>query len=694
MMTDSASERCASVAVDVTDLTVRYDSVQAVRNVSLSLHSGDVLGLVGESGSGKTTVCRAIAGILPSSAQVSGNVSIWGKPTPLTRAPGARRTSRIGYVFQSPDAALNPCVRIGKQLTEHLQAEWMSASESRARAVEMLRRMRLDAPDRVMQRYPHEISGGQQQRVCIAMALLNNPEVLILDEPTTALDVTTQAAILDLLQEVLTESLIPTLHVSHDLRVVQELATRVAVMSRGEIVEIGPARHLLRNPSHPYTRALVASQPDLGSRSFVAPPADRAAPPPDAQPGCRYAHRCPLVEEACGTSSIALAPFFSDDHLVRCRRTADAQAIPLRPPSRNGRRRERVMIERASRLIATRLTIALGHGRSHQTIVSDVDLEIQQGRTVAVVGESGAGKTTLARSIVGLAPAVAGELRIDDERLPAPVGKRSRRQLARLQMVFQSSTASLNPQRDTRSILRRAVTRLGEVAGQRADERVIELLRAVQLSEAYLGRRPTQLSGGEKQRVAIARALAAHPTFLILDEPVSSLDVSVQAALLALLQRLQDSHGMGCLFISHDLSVVAAFADEIVVLYGGRIVERGPAGDVLSGIHHPYTEVLVRSIPGEIPLSTPAIRKLDAPLTRGARGCVFANRCPWHIGPVCDEVEPPDRPFAAGQFVRCHHDSADLARIINNDRAEASATVPSSARAGGHVLTKRTEVCD
>jgi peptide/nickel transport system ATP-binding protein len=219
-------------------------------------------------------------------------------------------------------------------------------------------------------------------------------------------------------------------------------------------------------------------------------------------------------------------------------------------------------------------------------------------------------------------------------------------------------------------------------------------MRAVQLSEAYLGRRPTQLSGGEKQRVAIARALAARPTFLILDEPVSSLDVSVQAALLALLQGLQDTHGMGCLFISHDLSVVAAFADDIVVLYGGRIVERGPAGDVLSGIHHPYTEVLVRSIPGEIPLSAPTIRKLDAPLTRGARGCVFANRCPWHIGPVCDEVEPPDRPFAAGQFVRCHYDSADLARIINNDRADASATVPTSPRAGEHVLTKRTEVCD
>jgi peptide/nickel transport system ATP-binding protein len=561
---------------------------------------------------------------------------------------------------------------------EHLQAEGASGIESRSRATEMLRRMRIDAPDRLMVRYPHEISGGQQQRVCIAMALLNNPDVLILDEPTTALDVTTQAAILDLLHEVLAESSIPTLHVSHDLRVVQELATRVAVMSRGEIVEIGPANQILRNPAHPYTRALVASQPDLRSRSFVAPLADREAVPAENQPGCRYTHRCPLVETDCRASVIPLAPFASEDHLVRCRRAQDAQSIPLRRASHGESRYARFRRPRASRLTATELTVARGWGRSRQIILSGVDLEIQQGRTVAVVGESGAGKTTLARSIVGLAPPDSGQLRIDHEPLPASVDHRSRSQLARLQMVFQSSTASLNPQRDVRSILRRAVVRLGQVPEQRADERVIELLREVQLSERSLGRRPVELSGGEKQRVAIARALAANPMFVILDEPVSSLDVSVQAALLALLQNLQDLQGVGCLFISHDLSVVAAVADDIVVLYGGRVVERGPAVDLLDGIHHPYTEVLFRSIPGEIPLSSSALRRLEAPLNRGARGCVFANRCPWHIGPICDEVEPPFRSVGAEHEVLCHHDDAALSRIVSSDRTDGAAAAPSA----------------
>jgi peptide/nickel transport system ATP-binding protein len=660
------------LAVEVENLVVSFDWTRVVHGVTFSLRSGEVLGLVGESGSGKTTVCRAIAGILPATARVGGNVAIGGIASPMVRHPDLRRHSKIGYVFQSPDAALNPCVRIGTQLTEQLRAEGVSAADSRARAAEMLRRMRLDDPQRLMGRYPHEISGGQQQRVCIAMALLCSPDVLIFDEPTTALDVTTQAAILDLLREVLAGSSIPTLHVSHDLRVVKELATRVAVMSRGEIVEMGPAGHILEDPMHPYTRALVASQPDLRSRTFVAPRADQELPSADNRPGCAYAHRCPLVEDACRATAISLETFGAAGHLVRCRRAAESGSIPLRLPPNSDARGQRLRSSGLSRLTASGLDVALGSGRSRQTILFDVGVDLQEGRTVAVVGESGAGKSTLARAIVGLAPPDVGEIRIDGQPLSASVEHRLPTQLARLQMVFQSSTASLNPQRDVRTILHRASTRLGRVPRRRTEDRVIELLREVQLSETYLKRRPGQLSGGEKQRVAIARALAANPTFVILDEPVSSLDVSVQAAILALLRRIQDLEGMGYLFISHDLGVVGAFADDVVVLYGGRVVERGPVADVIDGIHHPYTEVLFRSIPGEVPLSTEALRKLETPLKRDARGCVFANRCPWRIGPICDDVSPPYRAVASEHEVRCHYDNAALSRIFSTDRTDAA----------------------
>jgi peptide/nickel transport system ATP-binding protein len=680
-MASAVIARSTSASVEAKHLMVSFEAARVVRDVSLSLRSGEVLGLVGESGSGKTTVCRAIAGILPATARVGGDVAIGGSSSPMVRRPGVRRNSKIGYVFQSPDAALNPCVRIGTQLTEHVQAEGVSAAESRARATEMLRRMRLDEPDRVMSRYPHEISGGQQQRVCIAMALLSNPDVLILDEPTTALDVTTQAAILDLLREMLSGSSIPTLHVSHDLRVVKELATRVAVMSRGEIVEMGPARHILEDPVHPYTRALIASQPDLRSRSFVAPRTDHEAPSPENDPGCRYAHRCALVEDACRAASISLETTGTTDHLARCRRAAETSVIPLRLPSNSVSRGERLRVSGLSHLTASGLSVALGNGRSRQTILFDVDLELEQGRTVAVVGESGAGKTTLARAIVGLAPPHAGVLRLDKEHLAPSVDRRSSTQLARLQMVFQSSTASLNPQRDVRTILCRAAMRLGRVPQHRADERVIQLLREVQLSETYLGRRPGELSGGERQRVAIARALAANPEFMILDEPVSSLDVSVQAAILALLQRIQSLERMGYLFISHDLGVVGAFAHDVVVLYGGRVVERGPVADVIDGVHHPYTEVLFRSIPGGIPLSASALRHLETPLNRQVGGCVFANRCPWRIGAVCDEVNPPYRAVGGGHDVRCHHDNATLSRIIGSDR-EAAAPLAHSTGMG------------
>ena len=388
-----------------------------------------------------------------------GEISIAGKASRLIRGRGPRKT-RVGFVFQSPDAALNPCIRLETQLTEHLRGGGVSAAAGRDRAREMLEaRMRISDAEALMRRYPHEISGGQRQRVSIAIALLTNPDVLILDEPTTALDVTTQAAILTLLRETLQQTRTPVIYVSHDLRVVKDLASRVAVMFRGEIVEVGPALDVLTNPRHPYTKSLIASQPHLHSSS-LAGRLDASSVVPES--GCRFANRCEISESECSRHAIALAVGPSADHLVRCRRLEAAGQIVLPAKDLSETRRPLPPAD-SIRFKASGLSVMLGRGRTKEMILLSVEIDLASGRTTAVVGESGAGKSTLARTLVGLVAPVKGAVWLDEHTLPSTVRRRSRTDLGQLQMVFQSSTASLNPSKTVAAILRRAVRRLGGV---------------------------------------------------------------------------------------------------------------------------------------------------------------------------------------------------------------------------------------
>jgi peptide/nickel transport system ATP-binding protein len=664
-MTIAGNAVPGGLAVDA--LRVRFGGSEAVSGVSAYVGPGEVLGLVGESGSGKTTVCRAIAGILPAHAYVEGSVRINGRASPLTRRRDASlERPRIGFVFQSPEAALNPCVRVGVQLTEHLQRAGVSERARLERAEAMLDRMRMGDVERIMRRYPHELSGGQQQRVCIGIALLNDPEILIFDEPTTALDVTTQAAILDLLREILSGSVTPAIYVSHDLRVVNEIADHVAVMSEGRIVELGPTRRLLADPSHPYTRTLIASQPDLHIGALGVPPPRVAASAPAA--GCRYAGRCPIAEPGCLETEVNLVEI-APEHSVRCLRVEAARGISLRRAPES--RRNRQSPGSGESLQVDGLTVYLGSRHRRQKILAEVTLELTPGRTLAIVGETGAGKTTLARALLGLMRPDSGEIRLGGRRLPSRIARRRRDDISTLQMVFQSARSSLNPRQTVRSILTRALRRLGHVERANVEERLLELVEEVRLLPGLLARRPDRLSGGERQRVAIARALAAKPEIIVLDEAVSALDVSAQAAILQLLRRVQDDDGLAYLFISHDLAVVAGFADEIAVLYGGQVVESGPVESVLGTQHHPYTEVLFRSVPGGSPLERDALRALDGRLDRDARGCIFATRCPWKIGEICDDIKPPTRELSASHRVRCHYDASALAEVIGRDRRKA-----------------------
>ncbi len=670
-MTVAYQDADMHTALSVQALTVRYGTTPVVYDVSLSVARGQVLGLVGESGSGKTTLCRAIAGILPGSANASGAVIIAGKESPLHRRIGGRNGACIGYIFQSPDAALNPCMRIEMQLTEHLRATGTSEADVRSIARGMLDQMRISDPDSILHRYPHEISGGQKQRVCIAIALLNDPDVLILDEPTTNLDATTQAVILELLEEVLAASAAPALYVSHDLRVVSKMTTRVAVMLRGQIVELGPTSIVLSAPSHPYTHLLLECRPDM-RKSFVAPPAENPCQAGETC-GCRFAYRCPFVEPLCLQSVIPFAQLSSPEHWVRCIR---ASSLPPHVIGEQEKPPSEYRGPGASCLLASGINVAYVTGNKSQRVLSDIDLELKRGWTVAVVGESGAGKSSLARALVGLVRPSSGTLRVLQEDLAPSVRQRSRAQLVQLQMVFQSATASLNPRHTVHRILYRAVGRLGKLDSAQTEARVRELLDQVQLPESVLDRYPNQLSGGEKQRVAIGRALASHPAIIILDEAVSALDVSVQAAILAMLKRVQAMEGTAFLFISHDLAVVGAFADEVIVLHGGRILERGPVREIIDGPHHPYTEVLLRSVPGEVPLSPAALLAIESQLGNGSQGCTFLGRCPWRTLPLCQDEDPPIQRIGPSHEIRCHRDASLLIALFQADQRKAREAPP------------------
>jgi peptide/nickel transport system ATP-binding protein len=655
-----------------------------VRDVSLQILAGQTYGLVGESGSGKTTIAMAIMRYLGVNGSIRrGRVEFDGRDLYSLSMEEMRHIwgSQLSLVPQNPLSSLNPSLRVGEQLAESLRYhEGLSRESAGARALQLLRMVRLPDPERVAESYPHQISGGMQQRVLIAMALGTTPRLLVLDEPTTNLDVTTQASILDLFRDLIQGIQTSVLYVTHNLGVVAQMCDRVAVLYAGELVEDASLEELFSQPLHPYTQGLLDSVPKLGQNKRTArlQGIRGQIPPLGARPaGCVFEPRCPLAIEICRERPPLYAP--GSGRLTRCHRwdeIAAGQVSPRQTPAA-GRavqfsRSPEISKDGGSEQTVLRLkdlSVCFDLRRSLEDVfagrparqvkaVNSVSLELPRARTVGLVGESGSGKTTLARAVVGLVRRTGGEIELLGRSLPDSLSRRDLETLSHLQMVFQNPEEALNPYLSVGASLRSPLTTLLKCSKKEADAEVARLLAAVRLPADYAWRMPGQLSGGEKQRVAIARAFATNPDLLLADEPVSSLDVSVQATILNLLDELQLEQDSALLFISHDLAVVGYLADEIAVIYLGHLMEATQAEALFEPPYHPYTEALLSAVPVADPFVQQEQIRLEGDIPSPMNvpsGCPFHTRCPRFLGEVCVKETPPWRTDpATGKRYFCH----------------------------------------
>jgi peptide/nickel transport system ATP-binding protein len=591
-MSDTGGEE---EGVDVRGLRVSVSGtdVEIVRGVNVRVARGEIFGLVGESGSGKTSLGLALLGYArPGTRIAGGTVEIAGMDL-LSCSDKRRRTLRgalVSYVPQDPASALNPSMRVGKQLEDVLREHGYGRTDRHARMREVLEAVSLPADPAFLARYPHQLSGGQQQRIAIGISFACHPTLIVMDEPTTGLDVTTQAHILDTVRDVARASRSSVVYISHDLAVVAGVATRIGVMYAGELVEVGQASTVLHNAGHPYTRRLVAAAPDSQQRRpLVAIPG--SVPPIGLRTiGCRFADRCELAEDACESGPISEEVVDSAaDHWVRCRRwrtlMARAGASVVNGDGQPGQQSTPSIALRVERLSAW-----YGEHR----VLQEVSLSLPRGSCVALVGESGSGKTTLSRCISGMHVRAEGEVRLGDAVLPADARQRSAAQRRAIQYIFQNPFGSLNPRKTVRELIEHPLRCFSSLT---REDPVPELLEQVSLRPVFARRYPSQLSGGERQRVAIARALAVGPEILICDEITSSLDVSVQASILNLLAKLHTENELTVLFVTHNLAVVRAIADDVTVLEEGKVVEQGNAGDVIERPREDYTQRLVANTP-------------------------------------------------------------------------------------------------
>jgi peptide/nickel transport system ATP-binding protein len=596
----------SGTVLNVHRLAITYETdsgpMTAVQNVSFSLLPREVLGLVGESGSGKSTVGLAIVRHLPENGSITGgHIDFQGVDlVPLAgRKLRKVRAQRIAMVYQDPASALNPSMRVGTQVAEvYRERGERDAGAIRDKVVSLFRRVRLPDAEHSFERYPHQFSGGQQQRIVIAMAMAMDPDLLILDEPTTGLDVSVEAEILDLFTELRTTLDTSILFISHNMAVVAKMCDRVGVMNAGQIVEIGPTADVLGRPSHAYTKSLLAARIPFGTRKVKASLREM-------EPG--------------GTNSVtATRP---DDALVKLE------------------------------------SISKAYRMRRQTLqaVNAVSLTVAKGSVLGIVGESGSGKTTTANMIAGLQVPDSGRVRLEGEDITHPAQARSRNARRSIQMVFQNPDSTLNPKHRIGYILRRAARKMLGVPRMEQDRLAREAMQAVRLDERLLDAFPEQLSGGQRQRVAIARAFIGNPRLVICDEPTSALDVSVQASILDLLVDLQDIEKVSYAFISHDLSVVRYLSDHVVVMYLGEIVESGPTEEVFCAPRHPYAKTLLGAV---LSLEqavdhprTPPSGDIPSAMNR-PQGCPFHPRCQFKVGPVCEQA-PPWRAASDRHHYRC-----------------------------------------
>jgi peptide/nickel transport system ATP-binding protein len=677
--------------VKVEGLTIDFWSNDRWNNVvndaSFSLARGEALGLVGESGCGKTTTALSLLGFQrPGSRIRSGSIRFGGRDLArLSRRELQKvRGRRVSLVPQNPTTALSPGLRVGDQLAEAMSVHGVARSggERRRRVQELIAHVRLPDPERTAQKYPHQLSGGQQQRVMIAMALACDPELIVLDEPTTGLDVTTQAQILDLLRRLRAELGMAMVYVTHNLGVVAAVCDRVGVMYAGELVEDAPVRELFSHPRHPYTRGLIAAVPSIAaphrSRDIVLRGLLRRD---DLPKGCRFAPRCDFAEEACFAERQVLFAV-ADAHDVACRRVDDVERLTA------GRASASSYVPLAAAADGALLDVAdlsITYDRQRRlpflsreplVVVQDVAFDLHERETFSLVGESGSGKSTIARTVGGLLRPLSGQLTFEGRELAATVESRRKEVRREIQLVLQNPDASLNPRQRVHQIVGRPLELFFGLHGKARRAGVEKALEEVRLDKAFATRYPDELSGGERQRIAIARALAAKPRLMLCDEILSALDVSVQTSIVELLRELQAEHGIAYLFISHDLAVVRSLSHRVGVLYLGELCEVGTAAEVYAPPYHPYTHMLLSAVPeidGENVIS-PAVRSdPGVSSSRSASACPFADRCPWKVGPICDEVPPPWQATSDTHTLRCHIPLGQLSTRAAESRVRVGA---------------------
>ena len=658
-----------------TDIEIRSGVVRALSGVDLHVNPGETLGIVGESGSGKTMTALSLMGLLPQGGKVSsGSIILDGQD--LTQLPLKEkrklRGTKVGMIFQDPLTSLNPTMKIGLQVCEPLRVhEGLSKKEALERAVEILKRVGMPRPEVVINNYPHQLSGGMRQRVMIAMALVCKPRILIADEPTTALDVTTQMQILDLIDELRDEYKMGVILITHDLGVVAGHTDRVAVMYAGRIVETAPTKTLFTEPKHRYTSSLMAALPEralaAGTKLFSIP----GAPPSltNLPVGCRFAARCLWATDECRAGYPDLSG--DETHTFSCfhpvQEGDESPAVlqgKLDSNKTNGAAENVPQISHETLLDvkeASREYESAGSGffKREKGVVSAVDrvsITVKKGETYGLVGESGCGKSTVGRLIAGLEPPSGGAIELDGRDLATLKGRDAVRIHRDVQMMFQDSYAAMDPRMRIDQILAEPMSIQKTGNARQIAERILEILEQVGLTEEILDRYPHEFSGGQLQRIGFARSLTLAPDLIVADEPVSALDVSVQAQVLNLMKDLQAELGLSYLFISHDLAVVQYMADRIGVMYLGRIVEEGPASEVVKNPKHPYTKALIDSIPvpdPEFKHDENAIKLTGEPPSaiNPPEGCRFRPRCPF-AGEEC-KVQP--KLTDETHRVACHH---------------------------------------
>jgi peptide/nickel transport system ATP-binding protein len=657
--------------------TVRGIDRQVLRGVSFSIAPGEAYGLVGESGCGKSTAAFAAMRYLPRNGKITnGSILFEGKDiVDINDDEVAKlRRSAISMVYQNPATALNPTIRIGKQIAEVFELNGVSNSDAMMMAEQALTRVQIADPARVLRRYAHQLSGGMAQRVVIAMALASNPRLLVMDEPTTGLDATVEAEVLDLVRELRRDTGTAVLFISHNLGVIRNMCDRVGVLYAGALVEQGATSELFSNPSHPYTVGLLRCIPRGGLHKST----DRLDTIPGTPPalgtnfdGCVFAARCSLADDKCRTQLPEMVTI-NGSHVARCFHSDKAGSMPrsieqieYAPQSTSHKAQVGDTL-----LNISHLSKVFNQDGSKVRVINDVSLTLGVGETLGLVGESGSGKTTIAKLVLGLTPPEeGGVVTLDGKGLAKTLNRRDVTDVGAMQIVFQNPDQALNRRHSVTRIVSRAVERLRKFSLTAAIERAHELLSGMRVDASLHSVRPVQLSGGLKQRVAIARAFAGAPQIVVCDEPTSALDVSVQAAILNLLVDLQKKDQTSFIFISHDLGVVRYISDKIAVLYLGRVVEFGTSQRVFNGPFHPYTEALLSSVPnidGSTRKRIPLTGVVPSP-SNPPSGCVLNPRCPRKAGSgyetLCETEEPNLTEVEPGHFMRCHVPMAKLKQL-------------------------------